>query len=631
MRVGLRGKLIFGTVSLMLGFVLAASGALWMLIQGAAERQVAGNLDASRRSYQNYMTLKWRSLRDNAEFLSRSSLVSESVSSGDRTAVAHVMQNMEVGNLLSFVWVGDATGQLQGATRGSPEIHCFDESDLARSLHGETTDGTLVYRRRLYLVAAAPIVEQDKAVGVLVVGEQLDEVAVHHLAEVTGRDVLLLNDDQVMAQAWRDQAPRQITAAEHRFLLDSVANRRLRTRGMSMQFTLEGRPRLGLAIPMQGVGDRAILILSNELDELTAQYDVAYAWLLGIGLTIGALGVLVSLRVAGRLTGPLKELISASDTMSAGELNARVAVKSDDEVGRLAYSFNRMASTIEGLVANVVDEANRAEAANRAKDSLLASMSHELRTPVAGVKAATEILLQFGSECSEQERQEFLQALNERAERLSWMITQVLDYALVESGRMNWKLSKFKVDGVISEVAEGFRAQAGERGVDLRVNIEGDTEMHGDSKWIRRVARNLLDNACRHTAPDTDIEISVAGVGSEVEIRFSDRGPGLPGDAAKAAIFDRFYQHGDPLTDKPAGTGLGLAISREVVLAHDGLIRCEDREGGGATFVVVLRREAGGRPVDAVAARENAPQVEEVESLLVEDTSEQSRRGVEQA
>lgn len=588
-RLGFTGKLIAGTVSLVVGFVLAASGALYLLIDRAAERQIARDLEAGRRSYQNYMTLKWRSLRENAAFLSRSSLLNASVSTGDPATVEDTLSHMDVVDVLSFVWVGDGDGHPLGSTPDAPALSQeVVQSAVARAIDGESSDGIWRVGGDLFLVAAAPLAERGGLVGVLAVGERLDEGAVSLIAEVTGRDVLLIHGEQVMACAWRNESTGEVTAAENGILFAKLSGRSLRDRGLPLRLKLAGRPRVGLAIPMREEGGDGLLVLSNDVEEVTGLYDAAYGWLLACGLTIGAMGVVLSLRVSAKLARPLGELIRASNEMAEGDLGARVSIGSRDEVGRLADSFNRMATTIEKLVSDVSEQAHRAEAANRAKDKLLASMSHELRTPVSSVKAATEILLNFGDECSQEERREFLEVLDEQTERLARMISQVLDYALVESGQMRWNVDAFCLGNLVTALAESHREYAGTRGVEISVRATGELPCHGDQRRIHQALDNLVDNACKHTAPNTEVSIEVSRIGDELTVRIADRGAGIPGDDAKRAVFERFYQHGEILTGKPAGTGLGLTISREIVAAHDGELWCEDHPGGGAVFVVRL-------------------------------------------
>jgi len=152
-------------------------------------------------------------------------------------------------------------------------------------------------------------------------------------------------------------------------------------------------------------------------------------WLIGVGLVLALLGVAFATRMAARLARPLRQLIDASNRIGAGELSARVGATEDDELGRLAHSFNAMAQTMQQLIADVTDKAARAEAANRAKDGFLTSMSHELRTPLCGIQSTAELLQQFGDQASPEERAEFLATILREAERLGRRISDSLDFA----------------------------------------------------------------------------------------------------------------------------------------------------------------------------------------------------------
>jgi signal transduction histidine kinase len=233
--------------------------------------------------------------------------------------------------------------------------------------------------------------------------------------------------------------------------------------------------------------------------------------------------------VARRLTKRIERLQRGVEALGAGELSARVKVEGRDEVAQLAESFNRAAARIEELVA--------------AHKTLLANASHELRTPLARIRMALEL---------GKDRREVEQDIAE--------LDALIDEVLLAS-RLDAVASLENIEDV------DLLALAAEEAARYDIEAQGEpTMMRGDPRLLRRMIRNLLENARRHGAPP--IELSVRNR----EVRVCDAGPGVP-PSDRERIFE-------PFTSK-RGTGLGLALVRQIARRHGGEARCE-----GNCFVV---------------------------------------------
>ena len=252
--------------------------------------------------------------------------------------------------------------------------------------------------------------------------------------------------------------------------------------------------------------------------------------LFALALILVAVGV-GAYPVVRRLTQRLERLQHGVDALGAGELSARVKVEGKDEVARLAESFNRAAARIEELVG--------------AHKSLLANASHELRTPLARIRMALEL----GKDRREIER--------DIAE-----LDALIDEVLLAS----------RLDAVSSlETMEevDLLALAAEEAARYDVEAQGEpTVIRGDPRLLRRMIRNLLENARRHGAPPIDIQVK------SHQLRVCDAGAGVP-EAERERIFEPFYSK--------RGTGLGLALVRQIARRHGGDARCE-----GSCFYVTL-------------------------------------------
>ena len=259
--------------------------------------------------------------------------------------------------------------------------------------------------------------------------------------------------------------------------------------------------------------------------------------------------------VVRRLTARLERLQRGVESLGAGDLSARVKVEGHDEVARLAESFNRAAARIEELVG--------------AHKSLLANASHELRTPLARIRMAVELL----KDNADPKRKRDLEL--DIAE-LDLLIDEILLASRLEA-----------VKGLDIDEEVDLLALASEECARYdEIALEGQpVTVRGDPRLLRRMIRNLLENARRHGAPP--IAVSVGRAGEGAELRVCDGGPGIA-EAERASVFRPFHRFAG--AGNSGGTGLGLALVRQIARRHGGDARYLGREAGSG-FVVILGTE----------------------------------------
>lgn len=258
----------------------------------------------------------------------------------------------------------------------------------------------------------------------------------------------------------------------------------------------------------------------------------------------------------------------------------------------VAHSVNELTAKNRSLEAAV----GRLRDADRAKSNFLATMSHELRTPLTSVIGYSEMLLEDLAGPLTPEQRDYLTTILGKADQLLGLITSVLDMSRAEAQPSELAVAPVPLAELCASVCASFEPQAGKRGISLVQAIEPMRAL-GDRRQIRQVVWNLVSNAVKFAADNTEVVIAVhAGplvpigfgtrpdlrIGVHVEVR--DRGIGIPRDKL-AHIFEPFFQVDSSSTRQYGGSGLGLALAKTYVEAHGGRLWVDSTPGEGSTFV----------------------------------------------
>lgn len=291
--------------------------------------------------------------------------------------------------------------------------------------------------------------------------------------------------------------------------------------------------------------------------------------LLLAGITTGLVAILLSFVLIRQLTGPLRKLDAAARRIAAGTFDHRVDIVSTDEIGRLASSFNEMASSLAS--------------SEEAKKRLIADISHELRTPITAVRTTLEAL----RDGLIQPSQETLTALHDKVLLTTRLVQDLHQLALADTGRLSMHPSRISIGQVLETIVETIGVQLEDEHIELVREIEPDLPaVRADAHRIEQVLLNLLANAIRHTPEDGRITVRAQRFRQDVQVEIQDSGPGLSSPDLHH-VFDRFYQ-ADAARASDAGAGLGLSIAKALIEAHEGRIWAENAKDGGARFIFTL-------------------------------------------
>jgi signal transduction histidine kinase len=230
-----------------------------------------------------------------------------------------------------------------------------------------------------------------------------------------------------------------------------------------------------------------------------------------------------------------------------------------------------------------------AEQANRAKSAFLATMSHELRTPLNAIGGYID-LMQLGVPGPTTDVQRhYLTRMQRAQQHLLTLITDVLDFARIDAGRVEYRLGCVPVAEAVTDALPLVDVQAREKRLDLNTRGGADVQVHADPERLRQILVNLLSNAVKFTDPGGRIDVHWLPVDDTVEIHVSDTGIGIPDDRLDS-IFEPFLQLDGDFNRRRSGAGLGLAISRDLAHGMGGEIRATSAVGAGSTFVLSMPR-----------------------------------------
>jgi two-component system sensor histidine kinase KdpD len=220
---------------------------------------------------------------------------------------------------------------------------------------------------------------------------------------------------------------------------------------------------------------------------------------------------------------------------------------------------------------------------DRLRTALLSAVSHDLRTPLATIKASLTSLLETGVDWTPEQTSSFLETALEETERLNRLVGHLLDASRVQAGAVHVFYRPVGLDEVVASALTGLRAGTDRVLVDISESLP---DVQTDPDLLERVVANLVENALTWSPLESPVRVSAGAVSGRVDLRISDRGPGIPTSAREQVVLP-FQRLGDsPNRD---GVGLGLAVARGLLEAMGNELIIEDTPGGGTTMVIAMK------------------------------------------
>jgi signal transduction histidine kinase len=351
-----------------------------------------------------------------------------------------------------------------------------------------------------------------------------------------------------------------------------------------MREALQNKPAQGMAKGVLSKEDRlyaarpisrngrmlGVLRMSITLAQFQRQFLRVILTVLGtLSLTL-LLCAFISERLARNMAKPIQAMRNFAMEVGRGHLGEKLNIRQNDELGQLATELNRMSQRLASL-----DKERRA---------FLANVSHELRTPVSNVHVTLEAL-ESGADEEPELRSRFIRTALDETTRLSGLIKDLLDLGRLEAGVVPLEQQPFSVRDLINRAVRAMESRMRSKGMGINIDVP-DVQIQGDPERLLQAVLNLLDNAIKHSVPDSIVFVSGQMESAQVAVEIRDQGAGIS-ESDLPHVFEQFYT-ADP-SRQGSGTGLGLAIARRIVEAHGGSITASSTgTGKGATFTIRL-------------------------------------------
>jgi heavy metal sensor kinase len=326
------------------------------------------------------------------------------------------------------------------------------------------------------------------------------------------------------------------------------------------------------------VSPNVLLQVGQSMESHTRFFEVFRKIFIATMAILLFLAAIVGWFLARRALAGVETVTQTARRISSGSLKERVPVnKREDEIDKLALTFNQMLDRIQSLVNEIKEMSD--------------NMAHDLKSPITRIRGICEVTLTTNASLNVYEK--MAASTIEECDRLLEMINTMLFISRSEAGVGRIDKKGFDLSKVVRDACDLFESAAEEKGVTIACHANETVNIHGDMRLIQRMVSNLLDNSIKYTAPGGFVNVSIqADRDGRINIVLNDTGIGISAEDLPH-IFDRFYRC-DPSRSQ-AGTGLGLSFARTVARAHGGDITVISNPDQGSTFSVILPSDSTSR------------------------------------
>lgn len=321
-------------------------------------------------------------------------------------------------------------------------------------------------------------------------------------------------------------------------------------------------------IDFTGVNNKAVVYVLSSTRHMDESISAVRSVLVlsGLGAFLLALGI--TWIIAKVVSRPMLKMQAATRKIAAGELETRLTIRRDDEIGALSDSINHLAIELQRY--------------RDTRQEFFANISHELRTPITYLEGYAQVLKKRLYDTDE-EKDKYLDIIHEEALRLHHLVDDLFDLAKMEEGKVSLSMKWIDLAEITENAVQKIKLKAGEKSLSFKTEINNNISLiYGDGMRMEQVLLNLLENAVRYTEKGS-ISVELDQNGSFIYLAVEDTGIGIPEDEIPY-IFERFYRVEKSRSRQHGGTGLGLPIAKKMVELQGGKLLVSSKLGQGTRF-----------------------------------------------
>ena len=322
--------------------------------------------------------------------------------------------------------------------------------------------------------------------------------------------------------------------------------------------------------------------VSLELTDVNRiMYEIRFKIVLA-AIAVLILVIIASQVIARRLSNPIVEIGNMVKEIKAGNLDQKLPVRSQDEIGRLAALINEMTDRLK----SDIEQMKKLE---RVRTEFLGNVSHELRTPIFSLKGFLETLID-GAIDDKSVNRSFVEKAYHHANRLDGLLTDLIEISRIESGEMKMSFRYFDVTSWLKQLTSDFADIAAKKQQKVVSEVpDREILVLGDKDRLKQAVGNIIDNAIKYSSEGATTVVRLEETEGKVSLSVADMGPGIEPEHLPR-IFERFYRVDKARSREVGGTGLGLAIVKHIVEAHGSKIVVTSEVGKGTSFSFELKK-----------------------------------------
>lgn len=325
-----------------------------------------------------------------------------------------------------------------------------------------------------------------------------------------------------------------------------------------------------------------IYIVLASQEYISAAQMVIGSYILGLSIrsviTILLVSAIVGLLAIWLITKKLNAIVKGIQQFQTGNLEARIAIKSNSELDTIGLAFNKMADTLAQNIQELKET-------DEFRKELISNVSHDLRTPIASIQGYAETLILKKDTIEPSEQFKYLQIIYTSCDKLKRLVSELFELSKLQTNQVKLNTEPFSITELVSDIANKYRIISQKKGVSINTFLPTDLPMiEADILLIDRVLQNLIDNAIKFCKEGDYINIDIRSIiPGKIKISIADTGEGIGHDELPY-IFDRYYK-GKKYSES---TGLGLAIVKKIIDLHQTEIEVSSQLGKGTIFSFTL-------------------------------------------